>query len=153
MTPELKDCKLAVAEIRDARADPTMIGFIGSRPVRGPADPRAWIGNVLAGLKAYGLDVAYPASEVSPTGLVAKATLVPAWVSSVATAKTGSVVLKVRFSRGDAVLKEAYYRGAESSVDWWGSDAEIQGMIDDSLTQIVDAMSHDLASLCHSAAS
>lgn len=153
IVPALKGCKLAVGEIKDARADPTMIGFIGPRPVRGPDNPQAWIGNVLVGLSAYGLDVEYPASDVRPTELVVNATLVTAWVSSVATAKTGSVVVKARFSRGDAVVKEANYRGAESSVDWWGSSSEIQGMIDAALTQIVDAMSHDLVSLCSPPAS
>ena len=153
IAPELKGCKLAVGEIKDARADPATIGFIGSRPVRGPGNPQAWIGNVLAGLSSYGLNVEYPASDVPATELVAKATLMTAWVSSVATAKTGSVVINVRFSRGDAVVKDANYRGAVSSVDWWGSDSEIQGMIDDALTQIVDAVSHDLVSLCPSGAS
>jgi len=153
IAPELKGCKLAVGEIKDARADPATIGFIGARPVRGPGNPQAWIGNVLSSLKAYGLDVEYPASDVLPSELVAKATLVTAWVSSVATAKTGSVVVNVRFSRGDAIVKEANYRGAESSVDWWGSDAEIQGMIDDALTQIVEAISRDLATLCASTSS
>jgi hypothetical protein len=145
---KLKGCKIAVTEIKDSRADPTTIGFIGLRPVRGPGNPQAWIGNVLSGLNTYGLDVEYPASDAPPTELVAKATLVTAWVSSIATAKTGSVVLNVRFSRGDTLVKEANYRGAESSVDWWGSDGEIQGMIDDAMTQILEAMSHDLVNLC-----
>jgi hypothetical protein len=147
--PPLQGCKLAITEISDLRSDPTTIGLMGGRVVYGPAEPRAWIEKVLAGLKAYGADVTFPPpGSTRPTDLVATASLVTAWVSGMATAKTSSVVVRIRYDKDGAMLKEASYRGAESEVNWFNSSDEIQAMIDAALTQILEAMSRDLVSLC-----
>jgi hypothetical protein len=143
-------CKLTIAEISDARLDPDTIGTVGLRVVHGPPDSRAWIGNALSGLRTYGIEVSPPPADgIAPAqGLTASVTLMTAWVSSFSTTKTGSVVLRVRYARDGTPLKETSYRGAISTVDWWGSTEEVQGMLDDSLTQILADMYRDLPPLC-----
>lgn len=142
-----RGCGLGIVEITDLRLDPATLGSIGGRVVHGPADSGAWLRNVLTGLGSYGIEVSFPAGEKAPS-LTASVTLVTAWVESLAVAKTSSVVLDARYRRDGAVVKEARYRGAESTVNWFSSGDEIRAMIEDSWTQILAAMSGDAAALC-----
>jgi hypothetical protein len=146
-------CKLSITDISDARLDPDTIGMIGARTVHGPSDTRTWVGSALAGLRTYGIAVSLPADGIgpSPQGLTASVSLTKAWVASFSTTKTGSVVLHVRYAINGTPVSETNYRGAISSVDWWGSTGEVQGMLDDCLTQILGDMNRDLSSLCSSA--
>lgn len=147
--PQLQGCKLAITAIADARLDPTTIGNIGPRPVRGPADAPAWLASVLQSLARYGVDVSFPPPGAAPkAGLTASVTLVTLWVASVTVAKTGSIVIGVRYARDGAAVKQANYRGRESGPDWFGSSDETQAMIDDTAGQAVAAMAEDLGSLC-----
>lgn len=146
--PSLQGCKLAITAISDARLDPTTIGNFG-RPIRGPADAPAWLASVLKSLSRYGVDVSFPSPGAAPQdGLTASVTLVTLWVAPIITAKTGSVVIGVRYARGGAAVKQANYRGRESDLDWSAGSDEIQSMIDDTAAQAVQSMADDLATLC-----
>jgi hypothetical protein len=148
--PELRapaGCRLDVTEIADRRPDPSVMGRMAGRVVKAPGDPQAWIRNVVGSLNAYGIEVQFTAAPPL-SELRASVALRTAWVSSIATAKTGNVVLSVRYERGGGLVKEAAYRGSESDVNWNNSSGEIQGMVDATLDQIVDAMSRDVRDLC-----
>jgi len=149
---QAKGCKFVVSEISDLRRDPSVIGMLGPRVIRGPDDPSQWIHNVLEGLRSYGFDVSFRSAEISHV-LTASVAIENVWVSSMATAKTGNVTLLVRYARDEIPFKEVHYRGAESEVNWFNSSDEIQGMIDEALAQILEAMSHDLGDLCSEAPS
>lgn len=150
----LRGCKLAIIEIADLRQDPSVVGTLGPRVVHGPSDPQAWMRHVLTSMKAYGADISFPRHGAVAGGeLAASVSLVTAWVSSISTAKTGSVVVNVRYERDGSLVKETRYRGGQSDVNWFNSSDEIQGLIDDLLAKIVDAMSQDLVSLCPPASS
>jgi hypothetical protein len=147
--PELEGCKLAFTEISDRRRDPAVVGRIGPRVIHGPTDPVGWVRNVLTDLRDFGAQVSFPAAEPPSSGsLSASVTLLDVWVANTATTKTGNVLVQVRYSRDGVDLKEARYRGAESEVNWFNSEGEIQSMIDDALGQILSAMSADLTKLC-----
>jgi hypothetical protein len=147
--PSVQGCKLAIIDIGDSRLDPTTIGSMGARVVHGPTDARAWLGNVLKTLSRYGVDVSFPSPGAAPGGdLTASVTLVTLWVAPIATAKTGSVVIDVRYARDGAVVKRTNYRGTNSEPNWFNSSDEIQSMIDDTAEQVVTAMRDDLSSLC-----
>jgi hypothetical protein len=147
--PQIEGCKLAITEIADRRLDPTTIGLMGPRVVRGPTDAPAWLGNVLRSLSRYGVDVSFPPRDAAPgDDLTASVTLVTLWVAPITTAKTGSMVINVRYERHGAVVKDTNYRGTNSEPNWFNSSDEIQSMIDDAAAQVVKAMSGDLSSLC-----
>jgi uncharacterized lipoprotein YajG len=147
--PHVLGCKLAIADIADSRLDPATIGSLGPRVVHGPTDARAWLGNVLKSLSRYGVDVSLPPRDAAAGDeLTASVTLVALWVASVTSAKTGAVLISVRYERNGAVVKRTNYRGTNSEPDWFGSSDEIQSMIDDAAGQVVKAMSDDLRSLC-----
>jgi hypothetical protein len=149
--PGPRGCRLQITEIVDSRLDPTTIGSVAGRVVHGPADTRAWIESALASLKSAGLAVSFATdAPPSPAGLTASVTLVTAWVSSAATSKNASIVLRVRYAANGALLKQANYRGSVSTVDWLGSASEVQGMVDDAMAQILAAMDADLRAICAS---
>lgn len=152
--PRLEGCKLAITAIADERLDPSTIGMIGPRPVRGPADATAWLGTVLKSLSRYGVEVSFPPPGAAPKGaLTASVALNTLWVASIVTSKTGSVVIGVRYARDGAALKQTNYRGRDAGLDWFGSSDEIQSMLDDAAGQAVTAMADDLVSLCARAGS
>ena len=150
--PAASGCRLRVTQITDSRLDPTTIGSVAGRMVRGPADSRAWIESALASLKTGGIEMSFPA-DVSPSsaGLSASVTLVTAWVSSAATSKIASIVLNVRYAANGTALKQVNYRGSVSTLNWMSSDVEVQGMIDDAMAQILATMGTDLKAICASA--
>ena len=89
-----------------------------------------------------------PRDTASGDGLTASVTLLTLWVAGITSAKTGSMVISVRYARNGAVVKSANYRGTNSEPNWFNSSDEIQSMIDDAAEQVVRAMSVDLSSLC-----
>jgi hypothetical protein len=149
----LSGCQVRISQIADSRLDPTTIGLVAGRVVHGPADPQAWIQNALSSLRKSGIELSFAVDGApsQPSGLTASVTLVTAWVSSAATSKIANIVLDVRYARDGAVLKQASYRGSASAINWWSSGGEIQEVIDDSLAQILGAMTVDLAAICASA--
>jgi hypothetical protein len=146
------NCRLQVTQISDSRLDPTTIGSVAGRMVRGPADSRVWIESALASLRTGGIEMSFAVDAPVPSaGLAASVTLVTAWVSSAATSKIASIVLNVRYTVNGTVLKQVNYRGSISVLNWISTDIEVQGMIDDAMAQILAAMGADLKTICASA--
>ena len=142
-------CPVRVLEIVDDRMDPQTLGEVGGRTVRAPPDAHAWLRGVIAGLQQFGVAVQF--GEDSPAAaqaIDARAELKTAWVASVTTAKTASVVLTVQYSHAVAPLRAVDYRGSVSRMNWNSSAGEIQGMLDDAFTQVLQQVSTDVRALC-----
>lgn len=147
---DLRGCRLFVASISDSRLDPSTLGNLGPRVVHGPDDPKAWLKNALSSLERKGVTLSFAdqPSSIAPGELSASLTLQTMWVASMATAKTGAVVIDAAYDRDGARLKDAHYRGAESDPNWFSSTDEVQGMIDSAMEQVLSQMTADLAILC-----
>jgi hypothetical protein len=151
---QLRDCRISIASILDARLDRETIGSIGPRPVRAPPDTRAWVRNVLVTLQDYGAQVSFDAAgQRQHDELSAAVELKRLWVTNVATSKAVGIVLVVRYERDGALIKEATYRGSVSGINWFGTSDELQATLDEAFGQIVTAMRGDLAALCAHASS
>lgn len=147
--PEAVACPVRVVEIVDDRMDPKTLGEVGGRPVRAPADANAWLRDVISGLQQYGVVVQFGEETPAPARVIdARAELKTAWVASVTTAKTASVVLTVQYLRADTLLKAVDYRGSVSSVNWNSSTGEIQNMLDDAFGQVLRQVTTDVRALC-----
>jgi hypothetical protein len=132
--------------------DPQVLGQVAGRSVRAPADTKAWVREIMADLKQLGVMVQFGAdSPAKPSAIDARAELKTAWVSSVTTAKTASVVLSMQYLRGGALLKAADYRGSISRANWNSGDAEIQRMVDSAFTEVLTQVTADLRTLCQHA--
>jgi hypothetical protein len=146
-------CTLRVVGVIDDRMDPTILGIVGGRTVKGPPDPQAWLHSVIGGLSSSGIAVDFGDPHTTSAGLSAKAELKTAWVSSVTTAKIASVVLNLQYFRAGSMIKSADYRGSISTPNWGSSEHEIQSMIDRAFDQALSQAAADTLSACSAAAS
>lgn len=141
-------CTLRVVRIIDDRMDPTVLGSVGGRTVKGPPDPQAWLHSVIGGLRNAGIAVEFGDPETTSADLSANAELKTAWVSSAATAKIASVVLNLQFFRSGATIKSADYRGSISAPNWSSGQHEIQSMIDRAFDQALSQAAADTLAVC-----
>jgi hypothetical protein len=141
-------CRLRVVEIVDARMDPSVLGNVGGRTVHAPMDAQAWMRSVIGGLDHSGIAVEFAEQDPAWSGLIARAELKTAWVSSATTAKTASVVLTLRYFRAGELLKAADYRGSISATNWGSTQDEIQRMIDRAFDQVLSQAAVDIHAVC-----
>lgn len=144
-------CTLHVVKLIDDRMDPSVLGNVGGRTVKGPPDPQAWLHSVIGGLRSTGIDVKFGDTETASADLSANAELKTAWVSSAATAKIASVVLNLQYFRSGAMIKSADYRGSISAPNWSSSQQEIQSMIDRAFDQALSQAAADTLAACTAA--
>lgn len=141
-------CTLRVVNIIDDRMDPTVLGNVGGRTVKGPPDPQAWLQSVIGGLRNTGIAVQFGDAETISADLSAKAELKTAWVSSATTAKIASVVLNLQYFRSGSMIKSADYRGSVSTPNWGSGQQEIQSMIDRAFEQALSQAAADTLAVC-----
>lgn len=141
-------CTLRVVEIIDGRMDPTVLGNVGGRTVKGPPDAQAWLHSVIGGLRNTGIAVEFGDAESASSDLSASAELKTAWASSAATAKIASVVLNLRYFRSGSLIKSADYRGSISTPNWSSGQHEIQSMIDRAFDQALSQAAADTLAAC-----
>jgi hypothetical protein len=144
-------CTLRVVKVIDDRMDPTVLGNVGGRTVKGPPDPQAWLHSVIGGLRNTGIAVEFGDAETTSADLSAKAELKTAWVSSAATAKIASVVLNLQYFRSGSMIKSADYRGSISTPNWSSGQQEIQSMIDRAFDQALSQAAADTLAVCSAA--
>jgi len=144
-------CTLHVVKVIDDRMDPTVLGSVGGRTVKGPPDPQAWLHSVIGGLRNTGIAVVFGDAETTSADLSAKAELKTAWVSSAATAKIASVVLNLQYFRSGSMIKSADYRGSISTPNWSSGQHEIQSMIDRAFDQALSQAAADTLAACSGA--
>jgi hypothetical protein len=144
-------CTLRVVNVIDDRMDPTVLGNVGGRTVKGPPDPQAWLHSVIGGLRNTGIEVQFGEADTTSAELSAKAELKTAWVSSAATAKIASVVLNLQYFRSGSMIKSADYRGSISTLNWSSGQQEIQSMIDRAFDQALSQAAADTLAACSAA--
>jgi len=144
-------CTLRVVNIIDDRMDPTVLGNVGGRTVKGPPDTQAWLHSVIGGLRNSGIAVEFADTDTTSADLSAKAELKTAWVSSAATAKIASVVLNLQYFRSGSLIKSADYRGSISTPNWGSGQQEIQSMIDRAFDQALSQAAADTLAVCSAA--
>jgi hypothetical protein len=144
-------CTLRIVDVIDDRMDPTVLGNVGGRTVKGPPDPQAWLHSVIGGLRGTGIAVEFGNADTASADLSAKAELKTAWVSSAATAKIASVVLNLKYFRSGSMIKSADYRGSISTPNWSSGQNEIQSMIDRAFDQALSQAAADTLAVCSAA--
>lgn len=141
-------CTLRIVAVVDDRMDPTVLGHVGGRTVKGPPDPQAWLHSVIGGLRSSGIAVEFDDTPADSADLSARAELKTAWVSSETTAKIASVVLNLQYFRSGSRIKSADYRGSVSTPNWGSGQYEIQSMIDRAFDQALSQAAADTLAAC-----
>ena len=142
-------CDLIVDGIYDTRSDPKILGSVAGRPVRAPEDVNAWLHNVVAGFGTRGIAVHFDTNPGgSATPLIASLTLRTAWVSELHTSKAANTVWQLRLRRGETLLEETLFRGADTVINWGSGEGELQRMIDRAFGRALDQMANRVRSAC-----
>jgi hypothetical protein len=144
-------CSVYLTDIRDGRSDPHAMGTIGTRPVRA-VDAAAW---VRSGLESLGRDSRIQIVDNSgpqESRLVLSADIVQAYIMSITTQKSTSVVLHIRYIKGDALSGEQSYRGVDTGANWASGDGETKASFDSALEQVLQAVDRDILVRCGGAA-
>jgi len=147
--PNAPPCAAIVDRLADVRPDPGLLGNVAGRPVRAPENVDSWLTNVMSGLGSRGIVVSFdsnPTRAVDP--LMTSVTLKLAWVSDLHTSKNATTLLHVRVKRGDRVVTERDYRGADTAINWSSGDGELQRMVDRSFGRALDQIAVDLRAAC-----
>ncbi len=137
-------CRLTVAEVKDIRADPSM-GGIGAHAASVP-DPAAWVRDELKALSSNSaLEIV--SADAHPD-LTMNVELVKAYVQSITTTKSATVVLRVTFSGRSTESK--VYRGVHNAANWASTTGEMQGALKLALDSAVQQVSTEAPVVCAS---
>lgn len=142
-------CALIVDAIFDTRNEPHLLGTVAGRPVHAPDDINAWLHNVVTGFGTRGVAVSFDANTTGDAApLVASLTLRTAWVSELHTSKAANTVWQMRLRRGETLIEETNFRGADTVMNWASGDGELQRMVDRAFGRALDQMAAKVHAAC-----
>ena len=142
-------CALIVDAIYDTRSEPKLLGTVAGRSVYAPADVNAWLHNVVAGLETRGVAVSFDTNTSQQAApLVASLTLRTAWVSELHTSKATNTVWQMRLRRGETLIEESNFRGADTVMNWSSGDGELQRMVDRAFGRALDQIAVKVRAAC-----
>jgi len=142
-------CVVTLAHIRDLRSDTQSMGYIGARPVRA-ADTAAWL---RSGFQSLNRDPRIKIADGTSgaSGLVLNVEMLKAYMISITTDKSATLVLRVRYTAGNAPVQEQIYRGTNTSSNWDAGDGETQTAFDAALEQALLSIDADIVARCAAA--
>ena len=141
-------CMIRLLHVTDSRLDPSTVGMVGPRVVKTPSNFDGWIRSAFATLSNDNVRIDSDPQAVPTEALTMNVELMRAGVQSINVAIATTLVFKVRYLRGDALLKEAVYRGSDTSANWANGESEIQSHFDTVMQQVLGGAREDLATVC-----
>jgi hypothetical protein len=145
-----KVCQLNIVSIKDVRSNHKYLGNLGLRPVY-VDDIIEWIKNWIRILEKDGYYVSFNQEdkEKKEKSIDVEIELKKAYIRSIATTKSSSLVLGVRFFKGQNLLNELNYRGSDTCINWASSEEEINNSFNRSFSSILTQMRSDIESYCN----
>ena len=138
-------CRIGLAAIRDSRLDPGSMGSIAYRTLRMP-DSAVWF---RAGFLALNRDPRLKLSEGRENAdLVMEVEVVKAYVMSITSSKTATVIFRVRYSRQGTPLDEQIYRGDNVNWNWNSGEGESQSALDGTMADALRQIDRDALVRC-----
>jgi hypothetical protein len=138
-------CHVRIGEVRDARADTQAMGDIGGRPIRA-TDNAAWI---RSGLESLSRDQSVTLGTApAPGDWVLNAELVKAYMLSLTSDKSTTLVLRVHYAKDGTPETQQIYRAGDSGWNWSSGEGETQSQFDTALAELVVQIDTDLRAKC-----
>ena len=124
---------------------------LGALPLEGK-DTEGWVaGAIRASVAGPGLSFV-EAPAAGGQGVTLNVSLLKAYVLNMNMAKTATVLLKVRYRRGDADLGEVLYRGNSAGVHWGVGKGEFADALNAALRDALAPLSQDVSARCRAGA-
>ncbi len=144
-------CKIYVAQIEDKRLNRQNLGRAASSTVY-TKDIIDWIGQGLVSLGGGIYKVVIPKENSEPVMSDYKISvfLKKAYIHSLSTSKSATLVLAVNYSQKGDDIKYSLYRGSDTSINWSSSQDEIHGAFNAAFIDLLDDLDKDLIELCRS---
>lgn len=153
--PSAGGCPVQIIELKDTRRGPETVGSVVTlRAMQAPPDRETWIRSVFeVGLKARGFNPSFSAeggeAAAKPDVVTTRIRIQAVWISMQAMNKIGSIVFRASAAGGGATSgPEKIYRGDKTAVNWWGSQSEFNGLLNDLFASALDDFAADLRPLC-----
>ncbi|HEX6740502.1 MAG TPA: hypothetical protein VF079_01740 [Sphingomicrobium sp.] len=142
-------CPVRIVALEDVRRSPEMIGIYDRRPIYAPQDRAAWLKSIVRALDSRGIDVAYEGDPSPPGAAAAKLDLTTAWINNTSANVSASAVFKMRVTNANGETTEAFYRGGNSRMPYWGTGPNwLQKAMDVAFAKALDAMATELLKTC-----
>ena len=145
-------CAATVTGIVDLRRSPEVLGAVGGRVVKAPADSGPWLKSIVGGLGTRGFSVSFAPESRGPSDAKISVTIAlrSAWVTNLSSDKVANVVLHVRAERSGRTPVDRDFRGAVTAVNWVNSAGELQALVDRAFSRALDDIAGAIHPLCDS---
>ncbi|OUM01165.1 hypothetical protein A8M77_17890 [Variovorax sp. JS1663] len=130
-------CAFNLEDIEDRR-ETTELGQMGRTRIGGEGFTR-WFADAMA---------AMPGHTHERTTRTVKVTVLKAYIQGLATLKSAHLVVRVQSAREGKASDARIYRGADASMNWANTEAEIQEAFDRALTDLTAQIATDLQASC-----
>jgi len=140
-------CAVRIAEIRDERTDPHVLGDTVGQPVR-VEDSGAWVGSALRSLDGQSGLAFADRPEIDGRELVMSVELLKAYTVHLATDRAATVVIRVKYSRSGTPIDEKIYRGAVNDLNWSNGADETLASLNDALGKLLKPVREDISRYC-----
>jgi len=150
-TSSATPCKIYVAEIEDKRRNKKNLGRASTSTVY-TKDIIDWIGQGLVSLGGGRYKVVIQKENPEPVVPDYKISvfLKKAYIHSLSTSKSATLVLAVNYSQEGEDIRSSLYRGSDTSINWSSSQDEIHGAFNAAFIDLLDDLDKDLIELCRS---
>lgn len=153
-TSSATPCKIYVAEIDDKRRNKKNLGRAATSTVY-TKDIIDWIGQGLVSLGSGRYKIVIQKENSEPVEPVVpdykiSVFLKKAYIHSLSTSKSATLVLAVNYSQEGEDIRSSLYRGSDTSINWSSSQDEIHGAFNAAFIDLLDDLDKDLIELCRS---
>jgi hypothetical protein len=132
------NCSFNVSQIADLRTDPHWLGTLGGLPVVTEDFP-TWIRSGLARTPGYRDGAADLSLDV---------TILKAYIHQLTTEKSVNIVTRIKFLANGIEIRQKFYRGDDSSVNWANGIVETWSSFDRAFAKTIHDVDKDLSSIC-----
>ncbi|HTQ30153.1 MAG TPA: hypothetical protein VMI53_02995 [Opitutaceae bacterium] len=140
VAPSKSSLRVAWLAVEDQRLDATSLGHIGSRAYVAKSF-LPWLDQQLRAVK--GTNFA-EAGDPARADLVIKPILLKLYIQNIEVTKSAVVVLRLEFSSHGKSSGQLTCRGQYAGMNWWGSDEEMAGAIQEAFTDCLRNISASL---------
>lgn len=136
-------CNFSLAAVTDQTQNADKLGTIGKAPVLA-SDVVGWVRTAFEQVPGY---------LQQPQPLRLDIELIHAYIHSLSVSKSADIVVRVSYQRPSQAGLTRIYRGADTSMNWFSSDDEMQSAFNRALKDLAQQVAADMGQFCMPASS
>lgn len=150
VAPQAKLCSVQIKEVRDERDTGKTLSDNAWMHIN-DGDVTGWIRSGLKTMQSSSFDVTELVEDENKLVLSLQTTLRKAYLSTIATSKASTVVVSYEIAdKNNTVKAQGNLRGSDTSINWNGTEQEVNESFNRSLTFVLQQLRDKLSASCHS---